>query len=131
MPLTSRLILETKMDSFNWANGSNIPKAYSENLMFEHLPEVTRDNLNVLTDKEISCFASLLKRCIEEAETRVSRLYAYSGGDIEKAGRELRRINSERDRILAENIELEKRIEGARKLRFDEDRIKHFCNLAK
>ena len=37
--------------------------------MFEHLPEVTRDNLNVLTDKEISCFASLLKRCIEETDT--------------------------------------------------------------
>ena len=37
--------------------------------MFEHLPEITRDNLNVLIDKEISCFASLLKRCIEETDT--------------------------------------------------------------
>lgn len=67
---------------------------------------------------------------LEEAETRVSRLYAYAGGDIEKAGRELRRINAERERAIAENIELEKRIEGAKKLRFDENKIRYFCNLA-
>lgn len=37
--------------------------------MFEHLPVITRDNLNVVTGKEIDWFADLLGRCTQETGT--------------------------------------------------------------
>ena len=64
------------------------------------------------------------------ASSPVARLYAYTGGDLNKAALELRRMNSERDRIVRENIGLEKRIGGAERLLFDEASIEYFCDLS-
>lgn len=37
--------------------------------MFEHLPVITQDSLDVMVDKELLYFTGLLRRCTEGAET--------------------------------------------------------------
>ena len=37
--------------------------------MFEHLPVITKDSVEVMRDKELPFFFGLLKRCREEAKT--------------------------------------------------------------
>ncbi len=68
---------------------------------------------------------------LDDAETRVTRLYAYAGGDIDKTAKELRRLKAEQERIKEEIARLEKRIEQAKQLELNGVGIKRFCELAK
>ncbi|MBA7661807.1 hypothetical protein ES703_69827 [subsurface metagenome] len=68
---------------------------------------------------------------LDDAETRVTRIYVYAGGDIDKTTRELKRIRAEQDKIKEDIAKLEKRIEQAKQVELNEAGIKRFCELAR
>jgi len=49
----------------------DVPQVYGAQdiAMFEHLPRITEENLDVVTDKEIDYFAELLRHCSKQSET--------------------------------------------------------------
>jgi len=68
---------------------------------------------------------------LDEAETKLTRLYAYAGGDLDKTVKELKRIKAEREKTEEETSRLEKRIQEAKQVELNEAGIKYFCELAR